>query len=216
MLHGFLHNKITTPEEYLIGLEMRQGQPISIDHSILDMPIKFDNNEIDAFILDAVDGRLVIQLLLPLKMMFDADSNVYEVSFIRKLLNSDSFLSRFNEEFAGHIKKHDIHTEDYVTHDKLWLLSHEEMNQNANFLRSNSKCHSFELFKSTDIRSYSKMLLSLNDQNCFGWRLRSAYSATTYDNYDMGVGFVNNNGYIDFSTADNEYYGALCPACAIC
>lgn len=215
MLHGFLHNKITTPEEYLIGLEMQQGQPISIDHSILDTPIKFDNNEIDAFILDAVDSKLVIQLVLPLKEKFDDCSNVYKTSYIRKLLNSDSFLSRFNSEFVEHVKLTTVHTEDYTTEDKLWLLSHEEVGQDVNFLKKNNNCHQFDLFKHIDLQSYSNMLLNINKQNCCGWRLRSADSDAAKSDYSRFVGCVDYIGSVYSDAASGADNGALLPACAI-
>ena len=95
----------------------------------------------------------------------DDNSNVYKTSYIRKLLNSQRFLNRFNSEFVDHIKQTTVHTEKYVTRDKLWLLSHEEVNSNDSFLKHNHKCIAFEMFKAIDLAAYSRMLLELNVKN---------------------------------------------------
>ena len=215
MIHGFLNNEIVSAEEYLVNLELRKGQPVGISHNLIDMYIRFDNKEVDAFILDVVDDKLILQLVLPIKENFDNKSNVYKTSYIRKLLNSDNFLSRFNQEFVNHIKPTEVHTEDYTITDKLWLLGHEEVCQYVNFLRTNNNCRPFDLFKHINLRSYSQALLKLNKQRCFAWRLRSATSYTNYEYYSRFVGYVDYNGIVNYYYATYTDYGALLPACTI-
>ena len=216
MIYGLINDKIVSAEEYLIDLELRKAQHICINHSVLNVPIRFDNMEVDAFILDAIGNKLIIQPVLPLKEKFDDKLNAYKTSYIRKLLNSDSFLSRFNPEFVKHIKETTVNTEDDTTDDNLWLLSHEEINQSVDFLRLNNNIYAFDLFEHTDMRSYSEMLLKLNNQKCGGWRLRSAFSDPAYYNCSRYVGYVDDIGDVDYSNVDHTTYGAVLPACTIC
>lgn len=224
MIYGLINDKIVSAEEYLIDLELRKAQHICINHSVLNVPIRFDNMEVNAFILDAIGNKLIIQLVLPLKEKFDDKLNAYKTSYIRKLLNSDSFLSRFNPEFVKHIKETTVNTEDDTTDDNLWLLSHEEINQSVDeeinqsvdFLKTNDNCQPFDLFEHVDRRRYSKMLLKLNKQKCYGWRLRSAFSDPAYHNCSRYVGYVSGDGSVDFSLAKYTDFGAVLPACTIC
>ena len=214
MIHGFKGNKTTTAEEWLIDYSLKTGNSIDINPDLFDMPIKFDGTEVDAFILDVLDNKLVIQLALPMVTTFDDKSNRYETSYVRRLINSNEFLSRFNPEFVKYIQPTEVHTEDYTTEDKLWLLSHEEISQDVAFLKPNGKCTAFEMFKTIDLEAYSQMLLKNKD--AYGWRLRSANSSTNYENYSTYVGFVNDSGSVNNYIANNTYYGALLPACTIC
>lgn len=216
MIYGVVNNKVTNAEEYLIDLELRKGQLININRNLIDISIKFDNQDVDAFILDAIKNKLIIQLVLPLKDKFDDTTNVYKNSYVRKLLNSTKFLSRFNKEFIEHIKPTKVHTEDYTTVDKLWLLSHEEISKPADFLKTNDNCWSFDMFEHVDMRRYSEMLLKLNNQKCCGWRLRSAYSDTFYSINNSYVGCVYSYGGVSGYDADFTGYGAWLPACTIC
>lgn len=59
--------------------------------------------------------------------VFDENTNVWRDSEIRRYMNSDEFLSKFDPEFVKCLKTAQVHTEDYVTEDKMWLLSHEEI-----------------------------------------------------------------------------------------
>lgn len=213
MIYGFLNNKIVSAEEYLIDYSIRTGQSVYIPTDLLNIPIIFDGKDITAFILDITDNNeLVLQLVLPLKYQFDDKLNVYSTSRIRKLLNSNKFLSRFNKEFVEHIKPTSIHTADYITVDKLWLLSHEEINfTNYTFLKRNNTCKSFDAFKSIELKSYSETLLNLNQQKCYGWRLRSAVCV----GYPSDVGFVFGDGGVGATRADNIEYGTNLPACII-
>ena len=215
MLRGFLNNTIVSAEEYLIAYGLRTGNHVDVNHNLLKTPIKFDNQEVDAFILDVIDDKLIVQLVLPLIEKFDDKSNAYKTSYIRNLINSKDFLNRFDQEFVNHIKPTIVHTEDYTTTDKLWLLSHEEISKQADFLRRNNNCQSFDLFEHIDLQNYSEMLLKLNKQQCFGWRLRSGDSHTSY-NYSSFVGYVDSVGCMNSYSASYVSTGALLPACTIC
>ena len=217
MIHGFKDNKTTTAEEWLIDYSLKTGNSIDINTDLLDMPIKFDGKEVDAFILDIFDNRLVIQLALPIVTTFDGKSNRYETSYVRRLINSNEFLSRFNPEFVKHGQQTTIHTEEYVTTDKLWLLSHEEINRSdyrcSNYLRPNHECYTFEMFKTIDLEAYSRVLLKNKD--AYGWRLRSAYSSPNAA-FNSLVGSVNEYGYVNYYGVIHTDVGALFPVCTIC
>ena len=218
MIHGFKGNKTTTAEEWLIDYSLKTGNSIDINTDLLDMPIKFDGKEVDAFILDVLDNKLVIQLVLPIVANFDVKSNRYKTSYARELINSNEFLSRFNSEFVKRIQLTEVHTEDYVTNDKLWLLSHEEINQcSDDLLKPNHECHAFEMFKTIDLKVYSRIMLGLIGKkiNAYGWRLRSACPISSY-NTNKHVGIVNYYGLIGYNYAHYAADGALLPACTIC
>ena len=227
MIRGFLNGEIVSAEEYLIDYSIRTSQSVHIPTNLLTIPITFNGNDINAFILDVIDDKLVLQLILPSKSIFDDNSNIYRTSYIRKLLNSDEFLSKFNTEFVKHIKLTIVHTGNYTTKDKLWLLSHEEINQSNPFFKTNNNCYSFDLFKhgdlnaldvfkrngiNTDLKSYSRMLLKLNKQDYCGWLLRSAcLNISDYVSYVNRYGYVH-GGYI----YDDAFSGSnLFPACMI-
>ena len=214
MIRGFKDNKTATAEEWLIDYSLRTGNAVNVNPDLLDMSIKFDGKEVDAFILDVCNNKLVIQLSLPMvtKTKFDDKSNRYETSYVRRLINSNEFLNRFNSEFVKRIQQTKVHTENYVTTDKLWLLSHEEINSNVGFLKPNDNCTTFEMFKTIDLEAYSQIVL----KDAYGWRLRSAYSNTYNEYYSIYVGIVDYYGYVDYYDADTTYYGALLPACTIC
>ena len=219
MIHGFKDKCVTTAEEWLMDYSLRTGNSIDINTDLLDMPIKFDGKEVDAFILDIIDNKLVIQLVLPTIIPFDGKSNRYETSYVRNLINSSEFLNRFNKEFINHIQITEVHTEDYITNDKLWLLSHEEIYQCSDdlLLRPNHECHAFEMFKTIDLKAYSRMLLrSIEEKiNAYGWRLRSACSYSSY-NPSKYVGTVNEYGLIGYNYAHHIADGVVLPACTIC
>ena len=217
MIYGFLDSKVVNAEEYLIDYSIRTGQSVNISTDLLNIPITFDGSDINAFILDITNNNeLVLQLVLRIKEKFDNSSNCYKTSYIRELLNSTHFLNRFNTKFINHIKQTKIHTENYITTDKLWLLSHEEINlADTIFLNRNKTCKSFDAFKHIELKSYSKTLLNLNQQNCYGWRLRSAYSGTNYESNSISVGYVSDYGNVYSDNANDTNHGALLPACII-
>ena len=212
MIHGFKGKCVTTAEEWLIDYSLKNGNAVNVNPDLLEMPIKFDSKEVDAFILDVIDNKLVIHLAFPLKCKFDDKSNRYETSYVRKLINSNKFLNRFNPEFVKHIQLTEVHTEDYTTKDKLWLLSHEEISQDVAFLKPNGKCTAFEMFKTIDLEAYSQIVL----KDAYGWRLRSAGSYTNYVSDSSYVGIADYYGNVDYSSAYYTDYGALLPACTIC
>lgn len=73
------------------------------------------------------DGRVALQSYYLLEQHeFDQNTNVYKDSEIRRYLNGD-FLNKFDPSFVEMLKTTDVHTDDYVTYDKMWLLSHEEI-----------------------------------------------------------------------------------------
>ena len=200
---------MTTAEEWLIDYSLKTGHVVDINPDLISMSIRFDGTEVDAFILDVIDNKLVIQLALPIQTIFDATTNVYKNCYIRNLINSEEFLNRFNSEFVKHIQITEVHTEDYITNDKLWLLSHEEINRTPAFLIPNHECYAFEMFKTIDLAAYSRMLLKID---VYGWWLRSAdgYRALINDNKIIGCVCADGSVY------NNAYTDALCPACAIC
>ena len=216
MIHGFKGKCMTTVEEWLIDYSLRTGNVIDVNPDLLDMPIKFDGKEVDAFILDIIDNKPIIQLVLPTVTKFDGKSNRYETSYVRELINSNKFLNRFNLEFVKHIKPTKVHTEDYVTNDKLWLLSHEEVNSTnlslVNF-RSNDKCTAFEIFKTINLAAYSQMLFELNMKKSYGWWLRS--SASILASSSRYVGFISNGGYVNGYSYNIIDIASLLPACTI-
>ena len=214
MIHGFKGKCMTTAEEWLIDYSLGTGNVVDVNPDLFEMPIKFDGREVDAFILDVIGNKLVIQLVLPMVELFDGKSNKYATSYARKLINSNEFLHRFNSEFVKHVQLTKVHTEDYVTNDKLWLLSHEEINYCLDLLRSNHECHAFEIFKTIALETYSRMLLK-NEIDAYGWWLRSAYSGTSLSNHSSIVGCVTRDGYVHHSNAYFAYGGTLCPACTI-
>ena len=219
MIHGFKGNKTTTAEEWLIDYSLRTGNVVGVNTDLFEMPIKFDGREVDAFILDVLGNKLVIQLSLLMVTKFDDNSNRYGTSYVRELITSKEFLNRFNPEFAKHVQQTKVRTEDYVTNDKFWLLSHEEViNREVNFLKPNHECHIFEMFKTIDLDAYSQMLLKYktHEYKTHGWRLRSAYSSVS-GRLDSGiVGYVSSYGIVNVYLANNTEFGALMPACTIC
>ena len=218
MIHGFKGKCVTTVEEWLIDYSLRTGNVVDVNPDLISMPIRFDGKEIDAFILDVIDNKLVIQLVLPMVELFDGESNRYATSYVRKLINSNEFLHRFNSEFVKRIQMTEVHTEDYVTNDKLWLLSHEEVNPIKSSLvdfRSNDRCTVFEMFKTIDLATYSQMLLRLNGKTSYGWWLRSSASSVLISS-SRYVGFVNDSGYMNGYSHYTIDLGSLLPACTIC
>ena len=215
MIHGFKGKCMTTVEEWLVDYSLRTGNVVDVNPDLISMSIRFDGTEVDAFILDIIDNKLVIQLVLPMVAEFDNKSNRYETSYVRELINSNEFLHRFNLEFVKRIQLTEVHTEDYVTNDKLWLLSHEEINQDSDLLiiRPNHECHAFEMFKTIDLAAYSQMLLELNMKKSYGWWLRSSVSVLSSDS--KYVGFVSNSGYVNGYGYNIIDIGSLLLACTI-
>lgn len=92
--------------------------------------IKFNGKLIPWIIVGKKDnGDLIINSEDCLeKRRFDEKTNKWKDSEIRAYLNGKEFAKKFDPEFLKLVKTEDVHTEDYVTKDKFWLLSHEEVN----------------------------------------------------------------------------------------
>lgn len=59
---------------------------------------------------------------------FDPSTNKWKDSELRAYLNGPEFAKKFDPEFLKLVKTEEVHTEDYVTYDKFWIPSHEEVN----------------------------------------------------------------------------------------
>ncbi len=92
------------------------------------------------------DGRLVLQSFYLLDHhIFDKETNVWRDCELRRYLNSPEFAANFDQDFLDHVVEEDVHTEDYVTKDKFWILSHEEIGfkDTANWFRKNIGTHAY-------------------------------------------------------------------------
>lgn len=179
-----------------------------------DVPLKFDElanldisykgSPIESHCLEIRPDGLVVQLMLGETVAFDKMSNCYQTSEIRRHLTSPKFLDSFNREFISHVKESEVHTEDYITRDRFYLLSHEEVGfiDGLFWLRSNRETKKLDGF--SDCVSRQRMIGSTNVY----WWLRSASPGD-----DVGVGCVCDDGHV------NKYHitsDVRClPACLI-
>lgn len=95
------------------------------------------------------DGRVVLQSYYLLEQRaFDQNTNVYKDAEIRQYLNGD-FLNKFDPEFVQMLKTTDVHTDNYVTYDKMWLLSHEEIGykDDSNMFKPNKGSIVYDYYK---------------------------------------------------------------------
>lgn len=92
--------------------------------------VKYENREIPCIIVAKKEnGDLVCNSEDCLeRRRFDPSTNKWKISELRAYLNGPEFAKKFDPEFLELVKTEDVHTEDYVTHDKFWILSHEEVN----------------------------------------------------------------------------------------
>ena len=98
------------------------------------------------------DGRVVRQTYyLMEKHMFDENTNVYKDSEIRRFLNED-VVKKMDPEFVNMIKPKQVHTDNYVTEDKLWLLSHEEIgyHDSNHMFKENVGAEVFDYYKDSE------------------------------------------------------------------
>ena len=167
---------------------------------------KFEGKLIEALCLDITDEGKIVMLFPEMQGVFDGDgNNSWKDSSIRKKLNSDDFFCKFDKNFRNHVVVKEIHTCDYVTHDRFWLLSHEEVGSTRIFLKENHLCKKLKYFDESDkSRCFDEMLCSV-----YFWWLRSAYSG-----YGSYVGCVDSSGGVDYGSA--YYYSAVLPVCLIC
>lgn len=88
------------------------------------------------------------------KRAFDKSTNVWKNAEIRKYLNGD-FLKKLDPDLVKLMKVTEIHTDDYVTQDKVWLPSHEEIgyeDKNGMF-KENVGTECYEYYKDSFISS---------------------------------------------------------------
>lgn len=80
--------------------------------------------------------------------MFDEKSNVWRDSSIRRYMNND-MSKKFDPEVLKLVKTSKVHTENYVTEDKFWLLSHEEIGykDKNNMFKKNIGAEVFDYYK---------------------------------------------------------------------
>ena len=165
---------------------------------------KFDGKSIEALCLDSTDEGKIVMLFSEIQEAFDKRGyNSWRDSSIRKKLNSDEFFCKFDENFMNHIIIKEIHTGDYMTHDRFWLLSHEEIGGNESFLKENHLCKKLKYFDGYNARCFDEILCS----PC-SWWLRSADSG-----YGILVGCVSDGGYVYSYSA--SYNTAVLPVCLI-
>ena len=167
--------------------------------------IRYGDGLCEALVLDESKEGKIVLLLLQIKRKFDEYKNIWKQSGIRKWLNSNEFLKEFDESFLKHVKETEIHTEDYVTKDKFWLLSHEEVGfkDTYKWFVPNKNTKRFDYFDGSD----EKRRRLINDESCFWW-LRSARSS-----YSSYVGYVGDVGSV--GSSDAGYYNAVLPVCLI-
>ena len=90
---------------------------------------------------------------------FDDKTNVWKDSYLRGYINSDKFMKKFDPEFIKLTKPTDVHTENYVTTDRFWVPSHEEVNcdsKAAEWFNKNNNTKRYEYFtdKESRIKNY--------------------------------------------------------------
>lgn len=80
------------------------------------------------------------------KRAFDKKTNIWRDAEIRHYLNGD-FLKKLDPELVNLMKVTDVHTDDYVTKDRVWLPSHEEIgyeDKNGMFkINIGAKCYEY-------------------------------------------------------------------------
>lgn len=119
--------------------------------------VKFDGKYIPWIIVaKRDDGNIIINSEDCLESRrFDKSTNNWKDSEIRHYLNGKEFKARFDKEFLKCVKTADVHTEDYVTKDDFWLLSHEEVNcpdDRKSWFKPNRGAIRFPYFTDNDSR----------------------------------------------------------------
>jgi len=171
----------------------------------MSFTVNFDKKFIEALCLDISDEGKTVMLFPEMREKFDTrNHNSWKDSSIREKLNSDDFFCKFDKEFINHTVVKEIHTCDYVTHDRFWLLSHEEVGSNTNRFKENRLCKKLKYFDESDeSRCFDETFCSARF-----WWLRSAFS-----DYDYNVGYVNYDGYVYNCYASS--HNAVLPVCLI-
>ena len=162
------------------------GVPLKFDE-LANLDISYKGSPIESHCLEIRPDGLVVQLMLEETVAFDKMSNCYQTSEIRRHLSSLKFLDSFNREFISHVKESEVHTEDYITRDRFYLLSHEEVGVIDGIYRfkPNREIKRLDMF--SDCVSRQRVV---GDKYVYWW-LRSASAGT-----DIGVGCVCDNGRV--------------------
>lgn len=168
---------------------------------------KFDGKSIEALCLDDTDNGKIVMLFPEIWEKFDKRKcNIWRESSIRTKLNSDDFFCKFDKDFINHTIIKEVHTCDYITNDRFWLLSHEEVGFKIDSFEENHLCKKLKYFDEPNIRcfdDFDEMLCS----PC-SWWLRSADSDCS-----GCVGYVYYDGDVGSRYAYNSF--AVRPVCLI-
>lgn len=107
------------------------------------------------------NGRLDVTLqsyYLLEQRAFDQNTNVWKDAEIRKYLNGE-FLTKFDPEFVDALQTTDVHTDNYVTKDKMWLLSHEEIGykDDSGMFKPNVGSRVYDYYKDDSTEEFKKV-----------------------------------------------------------
>lgn len=135
----------------LFGLETLDIEEAKKKAEIGDcLLIQYENKLIPMQVIHKFDdGRVALQSYYLLdKHAFDKNTNVWRDAEIRKYMNED-MAAKFDPEFVKLVKPYQVHTDDYVTEDKFWLLSHEEIGyeDKNNMFKKNVGTITFDYYK---------------------------------------------------------------------
>lgn len=168
----------------------------------------YNGKFIEALCLDISDKGKTVMLFPEIQESFDeAGSTSWKESSIRRKINSNVFVCKLDEDFIDHTVVKEIHTRDYTTYDRFWLLSHEEIGSDVSYCKPNDsqKCLGyFEGRRKT--RMFNPLLYSLYD---YTWWLRSVCKG--YDGI-VGCADSSNGDVCCHSTYNNN---VVLPVCLI-
>ena len=175
----------------------------------MSFTVKFDGKLIEVLCLDISDEGKTVMLFPEMQEAFDkGEINNWKDSSIRRKLNSNVFMCKLDEEFINHTVVKEIHTCDYTTYDRFWLLSHEEVGGSKNYskyFKENRLCKKLKYFDESDkSRCFDRMLYPPRT-----WWLRSASSC-----YSDSVGCAYRDGFVNGYYVDNNDIAVL-PTCLL-
>ena len=178
--------------------------------------IMFDDEVLDVLVLGEKDGCTCVQFECCETIPFDKNmENDWGDSSSRKYLNSEQFIKKVDPEFMKHVVEATVHTEDYTTKDKFWLLSHEEIGfvDDKNWFMQNRGTKKLDYFDNTKVGQKNKKLIRYDfyvGSSVSSWWLRSA------SNYSSSyVGNVNYYGIVYYDIAYNYTSCVVAPAVLI-
>lgn len=213
MIHFFYANQKRTATEVKMLYQLSgKDLPESFDE-LVNLKVTYKGSPIEVNCLEITPRGLIIQLLINDYFRFsyfriDESSNCYKTSNIRKFLKSEEFSNNFNSEFLSRVKISEVHTEDYITQDKFYLLSHEEVGMSHEEVVLLKRFKPNQGAKKLDGFSSDFSRIRVIDGKKIWWWLRSASS-----NYDDSVGCVDNGGYVYGYCTYNS--SACLPVCLI-